>query len=286
MAARRMGFIEMFEPLYQIGSLGTGLLDGSLTGVRLFSKQVLPIVNAKVAEDEFSVAAIVRKYSPLLSRDTIKTIEEDQLLQIEKAREAVKSLLTLWEDSKKPRFLDVLRNVAQTGLFEIPESLRPIAFRNESEQSMAEKVNESPLPKDDDSNSVLDAWDKFLLTPFEQIELYDKYVNGQAPFGTHQGIKGLEFPRVMVIIDDNEARGFMFSFDKLFGTKEKTETDIKNEEEGKDTGINRTRRLFYVTCSRTEKSLAIVYYSPDLVKTREQLLNEGWFEDNEIVLMS
>ena len=89
----------------------------------------------------------------------------------------------------------------------------------------------------------------------------------------------------MVIIDDNEARGFMFSFDKLFGTKEKTETDIKNEQEGKDTGINRTRRLFYVTCSRTEKSLAIVYYSPDPEKTRGQLLTEGWFEDSEIMLL-
>ena len=285
MAARRMGFIEMFEPLYKIGSLGTGLLDGSLPGLRLFSQQVLPIVKAKFTDDEFSIAAIVRKYSPLLSKDTIKAIAEDQSLQIERARKAVKSLLALWADGKKPRFLDVLRNIVQTGLFEIPESLRPIAFRSESEQNMTENDNETLLPKDDDSDSILDAWDKFLLTPFEQIELYDKYINGQASFGTHQGIKGLEFSRVMVIIDDNEARGFMFSFDKLFGTKEKTETDIKNEQEGKDTGINRTRRLFYVTCSRTEKSLAIVYYSPDPEKTRGQLLTEGWFEDSEIMLL-
>lgn len=286
MAARRMGFIEMFEPLYEIGSLGTGVLDGSLPGLRLFSQQVLPIVKAKLIDDEFSIAAIVRKYSPLLSKDTIKAIEEDQSLQIEKAREAVKGLLALWADGKKPRFLDVLRNIAQTGLFEIPESLRPIAFRSESEQNMLENNSETSLPKNDDSDLILDAWDKFLLTPFEQIELYDKYINGQAPFGTHQGIKGLEFPRVMVIIDDNEARGFMFSFDKLFGTKEKTETDKKNEQEGKDTGINRTRRLFYVTCSRTEKSLAIVYYSPDPEKTRKQLLNEDWFESSEIIVLT
>lgn len=286
MAARRMDFINMFEPLYEIDSLRTGLLDGSLPGLRLFSQQVLPIIKAKLTDDEFSLAATVRKYSPLLSKNTIKTIVEDQSLQIEKARKAVESLLALWRDGKKPRFLDVLRNITQTGLFEIPESLRPIAFRSESEQGMAEKNIETPLPKDDDLGSILDAWDKFLLTPFEQIEFYDKYVNGQASFGTHQGIKGLEFPRVMVIMDDNEAKGFMFSYDKLLGVKEKTETDIKNEQEGKDTGINRTRRLFYVTCSRTEKSLAIVYYSPDPEKTREQLLNEGWFENSEIIVLS
>jgi DNA helicase-2/ATP-dependent DNA helicase PcrA len=285
MAARRMGFIEMFEPLYEVDSLKTGLLDGSLPGLRLFSQQVLPIIKAKCIDDDFSITAIVRKYSPLLTKDTIKAIREDQSLQIEKAREAVESLLALWTDGKKPRFLDVLRNIAQTGLFEIPESLRPIAFRNEIEQDEVEKNSEIHL-EDNNSDSILDAWDKFLLTSFEQIKLYDEYVNGQAPFGTHQGIKGLEFPRVMVIMDDNEARGFMFSYDKLLGAKEKTEKDIQNEQEGKDTGINRTRRLFYVTCSRTKKSLAIVYYSPDPQKTRNQLLNEDWFEDSEVIALT
>ncbi|MDD5652880.1 MAG: UvrD-helicase domain-containing protein [Candidatus Omnitrophica bacterium] len=287
MAARRMGFIEMFEPLYAVSSLTTGLLDGSLPGLRLFSHQVLPIIKARDNDDKFAIAAILRKYSPLLSKDIIKTIEEDQSLQIEKARKAVESLLSLWGEDKKPRFLDVLRNVAQTGLFEIPESLRPIASRSGDEQIMVENTKITPpLEEDDDSNSILDAWDKFLLTPFEQIKLYDKYINGQAAFGTHQGIKGLEFQRVMVIMDDNEARGFMFSYDKLLGTKEKTETDIRNEQEGKDTGINRTRRLFYVTCSRTQKSLAIVYYSPNPEKTRSQLLDDHWFESNEIILFS
>jgi len=286
MAARRMGFMEMFEPLYKVGSLTTGLLDGSLPGLRLFSQQVLPIVKAKNNDDNFSITAILRRYSPLLAKDTLKAIGENQSLQIKKAREAVESLLALWADDKKPCFLDVLRNIAQTGLFEIPESLRPIAFRSEAEQDMVEKDNGVSSSEGDYSDPALDAWDKFLLTPFGQIELYDKYINGKASFGTHQGIKGLEFLRVMVIMDDNEARGFMFSYDKLLGTKEKTETDIRNEQEGKDTGINRTRRLFYVTCSRTQKSLAIIYYSPNPEKTRKQLLDDGWFEDNEIILYS
>ena len=76
----------------------------------------------------------------------------------------------------------------------------------------------------------------------------------------------------------NEARGFLFSYEKLFGVKEKTKTDIENELEGKDTGIDRTRRLFYVTCSRVEKSLAIVAYSNNPEKVRKYVVNEGWFE--------
>lgn len=282
MVARRMGFLTMFEPLYQEDSLKTGLLDGTLSGLRFFSQLVLPMVKANQNHDDFSATAILRKNSPLLTKEALKASGEDQRSQIKKAREAFTKLLSLWKDNGEPRFLDVLHCIAKTGLFEIPESLRPIACRNESEQEAAEKPSETPLLEEDYSDSVLNAWDKFLLTPFSQIEHYASYVSGQAQFETHQGVKGLEFPRVMVIIDDKEARGFMFNYDKLLGVKEKTETDMKNEGEGSDTSIERTRRLFYVTCSRTEESLAIVVYSDYPEKVREHVLSEGWFENNEV----
>jgi DNA helicase-2/ATP-dependent DNA helicase PcrA len=288
MAARRMGFLAMFEPLYQesSGILKTGLLDGTLPGLRLFSQVVLPIVKARQNHDNFFVTTIVRNNSPLLTRAAIKAKGEDQKLQIKQAREAVEMLLALWAGNGDPRFLDVLRCIVQTGLFEIPESLRPIALRDKAEQVVAEKNSETPSLEEDHPDSVLDAWDKFLLTPFSQIEHYAAYVNGQAQFETHQGVKGLEFPRVMIIIDDNEARGFLFSYDKLFGAKDKTSTDLKNESEGNETSIDRTRRLFYVTCSRTEKSLAIIAYSTDPEKVRNNVLNEGWFENNEVEILT
>ena len=36
----------------------------------------------------------------------------------------------------------------------------------------------------------------------------------------------------MVVMDDTDARGFLFSLDKLFGAKARTATDIKNENGG------------------------------------------------------
>lgn len=286
MVARRMGFLAMFEPLYQEDSLKTGLLDGTLPGLRLFSQIILPMIKAKENNDSFSVMTILRKNSPLLTKAAIKTIGEDQRLQLKIAREALTKLLSLWKNKGEPRFLDVLRCITQTGLFEIPESLRPIASRSDIEQKTAEKSGETSSLEEDYPDSVLDAWDKFLLTPFAQIEHYADYVNGQAPFETHQGVKGLEFPRVMIIIDDNEARGFLFSYDKLFGAKVKTATDLKNESEGNETSIDRTRRLFYVTCSRAEKSLAIIAYSTDPEKIRNHVLLEGWFENSEVEILT
>src|SRR5690606_38169749 len=110
-----------------------------------------------------------------------------------------------------------------------------------------------------------------------------EYMSDRAKFGTHQGVKGLEFPRVMVILDDEEARGFLFSYEKLFGAKELTATDIKNAQEGKDTTLERTKRLFYVTCSRAEKSLAIVAYTANPDAVRGQVLSQGWFSEDEII---
>lgn len=288
MAARRMGFLSMFEPLYQesSGFLKTGLLDGTLPGLRLFSQLVLPIVKAKQNDDDFSVTAIVRKNSPLLTKAALKAKGENQPLQIKQARGAIEKLLALWANNVEPSFLVVLRCIVQTGLFEIPESLGPIALRDEAEQEVAVKSGEITSLEGDYPDSVLEAWDKFLLTPFAQIEYYAAYVKGQAQFETHQGVKGLEFPRVMIIIDDSEARGFLFSYDKLFGAKDKTSTDLKNESEGNETSIDRTRRLFYVTCSRAEKSLAIVAYSTDPEKVRNNVLNEGWFEKNEVEILT
>ena len=89
----------------------------------------------------------------------------------------------------------------------------------------------------------------------------------------------------MVLIDDSEAKGFMFSYDKLFGIKEKTKTDIENEKEGRDTSENRTRRLFYVTGSRAQKSLAILAYTDNPEKLKEKLLHKGWFSAEEIEII-
>ena len=89
----------------------------------------------------------------------------------------------------------------------------------------------------------------------------------------------------MVIIDDSEAKGFLFSYDKLFGIKGLSDTDKKNLSEGKETSIERTQRLFYVTCTRAKNSLAVVMYAnnPEGVKT--EAIKKRWFEEDEIIIM-
>jgi len=279
MAAKRMGFLNLFQPLYNHEKLKTGLLDGTLTAMQLFTKIILPLIKAKKAKDEFLVARIVRKYSPLLDSDVLKK-NENQLDNIRDVNKYVNELYSLWDDDQDPRIIDVLQFVAKSKLFTIPEMLNPIANRTEEEQRIAEE-GENGEDKDD----FIDAWDQALLGSFSQIESYDEYFSENSKFGTHQGVKGLEFPRVMVILNDEEAKGFIFSYEKLFGAQKLTQTDLNNQNEGKDTSIERTRRLFYVACSRAKKSLAIVAYTTNPSMVKGHVLSQGWFEENEIIYM-
>jgi DNA helicase-2/ATP-dependent DNA helicase PcrA len=88
----------------------------------------------------------------------------------------------------------------------------------------------------------------------------------------------------LAILDDEEARGFLFSYEKLFGAKENSKKDFENIAEGKETSADRTRRLFYVICSRAMKSLAVVAYTSDVDKIKQTMLDNGWFSGNEILL--
>ena len=88
---------------------------------------------------------------------------------------------------------------------------------------------------------------------------------------------------MMVIIDDASSRGNTFSYDKLFGIAEKSDADCENEKYGKETTLDRTKRLLYVTCSRAKNSLAIVYYTDNVDLAAERILQSGWFHADEIV---
>jgi DNA helicase-2/ATP-dependent DNA helicase PcrA len=212
----------------------------------------------------------------LLSEKALVEGGTDQLAQLTKAQSAVDALMHLW-DKDIPTFQIVLNSIAETKLFQIPDVLAIFTGQPAISDVPAEEQE-----SDDQADEELAAWREFLDSPFDQIAAYADYVSGTSPFGTHQGVKGLEFPRVMVVISDEEARGFMFSYEKLFGAKTKSDADLRKEEAGQETSIDRTRRLFYVTCSRAEESLAIAAYSdnPDVVK--HQVVASGWFMAEEV----
>ena len=120
--------------------------------------------------------------------------------------------------------------------------------------------------------------------PWSEIELYRRYLAGNSELATHQVVKGSEFTHVMVVMDDNQAGGNQVSYDKLFGAKELGERDLENIRVGKETTIDRSLRLLYVTCSRARESLALVLWAQSTAEALEFARNKsGWFEVEEVV---
>jgi DNA helicase II / ATP-dependent DNA helicase PcrA len=275
MAARRLGFSGLFEPLYRVDRYRTGLLEGSLPGLRFFGEEILPLVLAQRQGLRFEAARVVRRYSPLLFPEGLKAMTGSQLDRLDQAKKAVDALKQLWNGGGQPTFMDVLKLVRDEQLFEIPETLESVLSGANAE---SQGSNEALTDEDGEEDGELSAWNDVMGKPFDEVALYQKYISDKSEFGTHQGVKGLQFSRVLVIASDEEARGFMFSYEKLFGVKK----GQKRGQEEKETSIDRTRRLFYVTCSRAESSLAIVAYSSSPEEVRRMAVERGWFEADEV----
>ncbi|RMT65993.1 Pathoproteinsis-related protein [Pseudomonas syringae pv. theae] len=94
-------------------------------------------------------------------------------------------------------------------------------------------------------------------------------------------VKGSEFIHVMVVMDDALAGGFLISYDKIFGGVELSKRDKENVALGKETTIDRTLRLLYVTCSRAQESLALVLWSSDPAAALARIKESNWFAKGE-----
>lgn len=265
MAARRLGFEQFFGPLSKVSKYQMTFLQGTVSELEFFTKEVLPIA-VSMKEDGQKALEILKAYSPLLSKQNTEKPYELYL----RCREEAEIVANIVNENHSIR--DVVKSVLKSQLLIVPEVVRQAC-----ELTTADISNE--LEED------LQAWVTVMDLPINMVKSYDDYVNHRTRFDTHQGVKGLEFDRVMVIIDDSEAKGFMFSYDKLFGVKELTEIDIKHIEAGEESSIDRTKRLFYVTCTRAKESLAIVMYTSDPDKVKNQAISKDWFTGQEITML-
>ena len=265
MAARRLGFAQFFGPLSKVDKYQMAFLQGKVSELDFFTKEVLPIADS-INGDGRNALEILKAYSPLLSKQNTEKPYELYL----RCRDDSQKVANIVNGNHSIR--DVVKVVCNFQLLPVPEVLRQASILSTTD------VN-------DEWEEDLQAWVMVMDLPINMVRGYDDYVNQRTRFDTHQGVKGLEFDRVMVIIDDSEAKGFMFSYDKLFGVKELTEIDKKHIEAGEESSVDRTQRLFYVTCTRAKESLAIVMYTSDSEKVKNQAISKGWFSEQEIVLL-
>ena len=262
MAAVRLGFEDFYDLFARLPKYQMSFLQGEMSEMSFFANIVFPLMSMLKENDGIGVLNLLKKKSPLLEAVPDRNYPE-VLGKIRKVLDNLRS-----SKLEEMKVSEIIEFIQKTSLFDIPDYLL-----------LALKSKEEDIDKDDTEALV---WVKALQLPLGQFKAYDDYVHDRTPYATHQGVKGLEFPRVLVLVDDKEAKGNLFSYDKLFNVAPLSETDVKNMENGKENSLDRTGRLFYVTCTRAKESLAILMYTNDPDKAKQTAIHNGWFEENEI----
>ncbi len=119
--------------------------------------------------------------------------------------------------------------------------------------------------KDDRLNNFIRkypyVYERVKAVPYQEFRnLYD-YVSGFTPYSTQHKVKGAEFNKVLVILDNGGWNNYNFEY--FFEGR----TD-------KDSVIKRTQKLFYVCCTRAKEELVVYFHEPtDKVLAKAQ----DWF---------
>lgn len=265
MAAVRLDFKDFYELFAHLPKYQMSFLQGEMAEMSFFADMVFPLMNMLKEDDGIGVLNLLKKKSPLLEA----VPDRDYPAMLAKIRKVLDELRS--SNVEEMKASEIIEFVQKNTLFAIPDHL---VFALNSKEDEIDK---------EDAESL--AWVRALLLPLRQFKAYDDYVHDRTPYATHQGVKGLEFPRVLVLIDDEVAKGNSFSYNKLFKVAPLSNTDIQNKEKGKENSLDRTGRLFYVTCTRAKESLAILMYTSNPGKAKQTAIQNGWFEDNEIDIL-
>jgi len=129
-------------------------------------------------------------------------------------------------------------------------------FSNSDNKSIGDIINlaheKGLVKKDDNIQNFIKSrnyiYKQIAEIPFVEFQNLYRYLEGHTPFSTQHKTKGREFENVMVIMDNGRWNQYNFS---AFFTGD-----------GKDTVIERTRKIVYVCGTRARRNLAFYYPSP------------------------
>ena len=270
-AAKRLGWDGIFAALSEKApdSVKQGLLDGTGWPVHPFLSFVLPLVAAMKDGNEFEAMNILRARCPRLAANNLAGKNAAQLFR--EVRNAKLELIRMMSD-ESCTIRDVAMHLRGTGLLGLDERLERVLGL----QAPAEAEAGGGLPSD---LPVL----KFLECPAQQLTAYGRYVSDGSPFATQHGVKGAQFDRVLVVMDEEENDYRLYDYEKVLGDAQATVADRAAFANGEDNTWSRTLRLLYVCCTRAKRGLALVFFVANPVATAAHIVASGIFPEGSVV---
>ncbi|WP_212816029.1 hypothetical protein [Erwinia rhapontici] len=283
MAARRLGFGDLYSALNSRApsAFKDGFLDGSAWPISSCVKFLIPIAIAHINGQQLEVMRLIREYSLLLDKESLVGASVAERLKV--LAELVASITAGIVGHSGATIGDLLKQANSSDLLvldpRLVSYLDPNAVQPEPE---AGENNDDDVQEDGETDKEMASMDAFLACPASQLLPYHTYISERSPFWTQQGIKGAEFDRVLVVLDDAESTHFQFSYEKYLGLEEPSDNDQKHIDAGEETTMDRTRRLFYVSCTRALKDLAVVLFTADPEQAVTHIRQLDLFEDEAI----
>ncbi len=274
-AAKRLGWDGIFAALSEKApdSIKQGLLDGTGWPVQPFLGFVLPLVSAMQDGNEFEAMSMLRSRCPRLAASNLAGKNGAQLLR--EVRESQLELVRMMSDESSS-IRDVAMHLRATGLLALDERLERVLGLQGAPADAEGGEAEGGLPSD---LPVL----KFLDCPAPQLTSYGRYISEGSPFATQHGVKGAQFDRVLVVMDEEENDYRLYDYEKVLGDAKASAADRAAFANGEDNTWGRTLRLLYVCCTRAKRGLALVFFVADPDATSAHIVASGIFPEGSVM---
>ncbi|MBG7463257.1 ATP-dependent helicase [Pseudomonas aeruginosa] len=282
MAAKRLGFGDLYTALNSRApsAFKDGFLEGSAWPISPCVKFLIPVAIAHNNGQQLEVMRLIREYSPLLEKDSLAGIDVAERLTV------LRALVTIVAEGitgdSNITIGELLKEVHAAGLLILDPRLVSYLDPDAAAQIQPEEDEDDEEQEVDDSEREMASMGAFLACPARQLLPYQTYISERSPFWTQQGIKGAEFDRVLVVLDDAESTHAQFSYEKYLGLTPPSRTDQERIDAGEETTVDRTRRLFYVSCTRALKDLAVILFTAEPDRAEAHIRQLGLFEDEAI----
>jgi DNA helicase-2/ATP-dependent DNA helicase PcrA len=265
MIARRLGFSELnrlFTGAFSSGRSQETYESGEHYLLEPLTKIVWPLVDAYLQRNERAIIDIVRRDSPAFDVEGVNS-QRPLSEMLASASSLAEHLTARWSEGT---IRDVFRFCIDMGLINASARLRDQVTRLPREEEYDEEIH--GVERGD--------WlaDSLLAMTTAEIAPYALFISENTPYSTQHGVKGEEYPRVVVVYDDLEASWTTYSFTKTLTPQTAGEPTTGQRDRG--------RRLAYVSFSRALSDLRVILFTPRPEEARAELVASGLLTESEI----
>jgi DNA helicase-2/ATP-dependent DNA helicase PcrA len=187
--------------------------------------------------------------------------------------EAVLRLVAMLDDAGAT-VGDIALHLRDSGLFEFDERYgRVLGFVGDVAGTAQEAEAADAAPVEGRSSDA--AMAKFFKCSAQELRPYQSYVSEGSPYATQHGVKGAQFERVIVVMDEEESDYRTYNYERVFASADARAADRARAQDGEENTWSRTLRLLYVCCTRARRGLVLTFFVADPASTLENVVASG-----------